>query len=252
MRRAVCNKVRILLLATVLSGAMCMPVVAIAQDNVFQRGISAVKNFFKHSDDGKEKQNRNEENNMVGSSFDDYTAEQLNDLTFEENLRTPSLGKSAETIKKHQLTEARKMIVRGMSVETTRNGEVIIATIPTDRLFSPNDTVLRPKADELLQPFLKYVEVSDMYRILLAVHSDNTGVESYTDNLTRCRVLAVLDWFKDNALNCDYIIPYAMGAIEPLYSNNSMENREKNRRLEIYIIPGKRMIELAEAGQLTD
>ena len=60
------------------------------------------------------------------------------------------------------------------------------------------------------------------------------------------------DWIKDNAACSDYVIPYAMGADDPLPNtpNNSVDNREKNRRLEIYLVPGKSMIRKSSRGQL--
>ena len=141
---------------------------------------------------------------------------------------------------------------RQHTMTVLRNGEVVIATIQSDELFYPNDTVLKPNAGKQLRPFLQFLKVPDMYRMLLAMHSDDTGTSAYTDALTSKRVIAVLEWFIENSSNSDYIIPYAMGASEPLYLNNSIANRQLNRRLEIYLVPGKTMIDAASSGQLVD
>ncbi len=36
----------------------------------------------------------------------------------------------------------------------------------------------------------------------------------------------------------------------PLKPNNSVENRADNRRLEIYLVPGKKMLEQAKKGRI--
>ncbi len=226
-------------------------------DNVFKKGISAVKGLFKKSDDDNSVSKKNEEapdnaKKTASSAAKDYTVEQLYDLSLDENLQVPKIGQSQrKTIKAYQLVQAKKMAAAGIGVETMRSGEVIIATIESDHLFFPNDTVLKPNAGKYLRPFLPYVKTPDMYRMLLAMHSDDTGTEAYTDALTSSRVLSVLEWFQQNAADSDYIIPYAMGASEPLFLNNSIANRAKNRRLEIYLVPGKTMIEMSRKGTLS-
>ncbi len=36
----------------------------------------------------------------------------------------------------------------------------------------------------------------------------------------------------------------------PLKSNDSMDNRDKNRRLEIYLVPGEKMVQQAQKGRI--
>ena len=174
------------------------------------------------------------------------SSEQLYDLSLEDNLVTPDLGSQRKNIKEYQRVQARKLAAAGYYVETTRGGEVIIVTIQSDELFTPNTKTLKPKASKLLHPFVNFLNVPDMYRMMLVMHSDNTGTEKYTDNLSNDRVLVVLDWFQKQTKNTEYVIPYGMGAADPLYPNNSMDNRSNNRRLEIYLVPGNAMIKKSE------
>ena len=46
------------------------------------------------------------------------------------------------------------------------------------------------------------------------------------------------------------VVIYGMGGEEPKVDNLTMENRQKNRRTEIYLIPGEEMINLALRGRL--
>ena len=176
------------------------------------------------------------------------------ELTFDENVNSPAIVKDniAQRVQDFQNKQAIDLINNNLEVELMRNGEVIIVTIPADELFAPNDTILMSKSKDTLSKLLKFTKTPGMYKMLLVMHSDNTGSEAYTNHLTTVRVSAVFDWIKDNAACSDYVIPYAMGADDPLPNtpNNSVDNREKNRRLEIYLVPGKSMIRKSSRGQL--
>lgn len=178
------------------------------------------------------------------------TSEQLYDLSLEDNLVIPDLGSQRRNVKEYQKVQARKLAASGYYVETTRGGEVIIVTLQCDDLFIPNTRILKPKASKLLHPFVGFLNIPDMYRFMLVMHSDNTGTEKYTDNLSNDRVLVVLNWFEKQTKNTEFVIPYGMGAADPLYPNNSMDNRSNNRRLEIYMVPGSAMIKKSEQKAL--
>ena len=123
-------------------------------------------------------------------------------------------------------------------------------TIPASKLFMPNETTLRQGAGALLSPIKRYLKDPDMYRVLMVMHTDNTGSEAYRDNITEERAEAVFDWFRDQHVNTKYLFPYAYGDEMPLVENNTMENRSRNRRLEIYLMPGRRMVEQAQKGRI--
>ena len=185
--------------------------------------------------------------------------EDLDEMSFTEMINSVPLdSKSADLIRKFQDKEGRNRLhgrefslaKNNCTVETFRNKEVLLVTIPASALFAPNDTVLRHGADKLLAPFKRYLKDPDMYRVLMVMHTDNTGSESYRDELTEKRSNAVNDWFLDQDADCTYLFPYAFGDDMPLVPNNSMSNREKNRRLEIYLMPGKKMLEQAKKGRI--
>lgn len=257
------GKAKIILLAGLVAVSMAaMPLSA--KKNIFKRSGSAIKEFFsgdKKSDEQVETDNETKEKETTSEQpkektsqkkDDPKTLEEIYDSPLDDNIRTPKLGGQKENIRKYQQKIAKQLKASGKNVETTRNGEVVIVTIPVNDLFMPNETQLKATAAKYLQPFVGYLDELDFYRVLLVMHSDNTGSEQYTDNLTSQRVLAVLKWMKGKVKNDDYIIPYAMGASDPLPNtpNNSVENREKNRRLEIYLVPGKAMVKKSSRGEL--
>jgi len=171
------------------------------------------------------------------------------ELSLDENLELPEIknDKQAEKIQDFQYDMAVAFKKSNYDVEIMRDDEVIVITILASTLFEANDTVLTSIGQEKLKPFLRMIKNPGFYKMLLVMHSDNTGSEAYTLNLTRQRVNAVFDWFDENG-SVDYVVPYALGDTDPLEDNNSVENRKRNRRLEIYLVPEKTMIQQAKKG----
>ena len=90
-----------------------------------------------------------------------------------------------------------------------------------------------------------------MYRVMLVMHTDNTGSEHYREQLTADRVNSVFDWFDNSGSDTRYLFSYALIDDMPLRPNDSMDNRDTNRRLEIYLVPGQSMLEQAKKGKIS-
>lgn len=173
------------------------------------------------------------------------------ELSLDENLETPEINndKQADKIQDYQYEMAIAFKRSNYEVEVMRDDEVIVITIPASQLFEPNDTLLSSLGEAQLKPFLRMLKNPGFYKMLLVMHSDNTGSSEYTLNLTRQRVNAIFDWFDENG-SVDYVVPYALGETDPLVDNNSVENRKRNRRLEIYLVPEKTMLQQAKKGNI--
>lgn len=183
--------------------------------------------------------------------------EELDDMDFIEMLNSVDTGTTSSLIQKFQAKEGKNRLLNGKynpsgecKVEAFRNKEVLLITIPAHLLFDPNDTELKSGADEYLAPIKRYLKEPDMFRVMLVMHTDNTGSEEYRDRITFERVNSVFDWFEDSGVNTQYLFSYALGDEMPLKPNDSMENRRQNRRLEIYLVPGKKMVQQAQKGRI--
>lgn len=183
--------------------------------------------------------------------------EALDELEFIDMLYSVDVGKNSDLIQKFQTKEGKNRLLNGKynpkgecSVEAFRNKEVLLVTIPAHLLFAPNMTELKSNASEYLAPIKRYLKDPDMYRVLLVMHTDNTGSEEYRDQLTADRVNSVFDWFDNSGIDTKYLFSYALGDSMPLKPNDSIDNRKKNRRLEIYLMPGKKMVEQAQKGRI--
>lgn len=183
--------------------------------------------------------------------------ENLEELDLVEMINSVPLdSESADLIRKYQEKIGRQYLYEkhynnktASNVETYRNKEVLLVTIPASALFAPNAVDVSRDAKKMLDPLKPFLKDPDMFRVLVVMHTDNTGSQRYRDELTEDRSTAIYDWFADQGLDTSYLFPFALGDDQPLVINNSMNNREKNRRLEVYIIPGKKLLEYAKKGE---
>ena len=115
---------------------------------------------------------------------------------------------------------------------------------PGKRLPSGSEPVVRfdyNKADikEQYSPVLDEVaqvltEKRPEAIVVLAGHTDNTGTEKYNDALSLRRSKAVASYLADKCgISPNRLIVKGYGESTPIATNDTMEGRAKNRRVEI-------------------
>lgn len=177
--------------------------------------------------------------------------EDIVELSMEENLAHPEVPKKAvEPIKTRQLSMARHLKSKGMKVETARDGLAVVVTIGTDALFQPNDTLLTRQAGKQLDMLAHYLKTPDFYKLLIVVHSDNTGSEEYLNSLTTFRADILSEALTARGALAESLVTYGFGTDEPLLPNSNRANRAANRRAEFYFVPGPEMISAARSNKL--
>lgn len=216
--------------------------------NIFQKllGKKSVEDQ-KHSEESG-KQKKDGKNKKKQARQLDAT-----ELSLDENVALPEIPeKQQAAVKAHMTALAKNLAKRKTSkIETMRDGEVVVATIGTDWMFAPNDTVLLASGRELLKPYTQLLaQHPGWYKVLIVAHTDDTGSDEYTDWLSEMRVEAVYQALAGGMDIGSYLIPYALGATEPRLPNISMSNRAANRRVEIFIVPDQKLIDLAKSNKL--
>lgn len=174
----------------------------------------------------------------------DYEESVFMDMELHENINTPAVPKKAHGFVEKKMGELKKRLEnKKYNVEMMRDDEVVIVTIPSDRLFLPNDTLLTPEATSILAPLVAEVTPDPLrYKLLYTVHTDNTGSEFYNNLLSQQRNNSIYDWLLPQVSDELIIIPYEMGDTDPVESNDSRLGRAANRRIEFYFVPGPSLI----------
>ena len=121
------------------------------------------------------------------------------------------------------------MMARGESVE----GKTICAV--DDINFDFNSSDIREESygylDKLASTLVRmnaYVEVKG--------HTDNVGTDEVNMRISRQRAKAVLDYLVEQGVNPNKISYSFYGSTRPLVSNETLEGRRINRRVEVEIL----------------
>lgn len=134
---------------------------------------------------------------------------------------------------------------------TGSNDGVLKITLPASMLFHPGDSTMLNKADSYLRPIVKLIAPNEaLVKVIIACYSDNNGNDTYLKSLTRGRASELHRWFARQGLGPGDLRSFGMANSVPLNKNSNMAERRANRRVCIYLIPGKRMLRLAKKDKL--
>ncbi len=184
------------------------------------------------------------------TDFDKYYQE-IVELSVDDNLQKPDVPSKYIQAARTTMAKLASRIERaGMRTDLTeREGMVLMVTVPVSDLFNANDTLLSRVAPHKLKVLANQLRTPDKYKMLIVVHSDDTGSEEYLNNLTRARADAIRRWIADQGIPVSGIVPYGLGYDEPISSEQSRKGRAANRRVEFYFVPGPIMIEELKASR---
>ena len=124
--------------------------------------------------------------------------------------------------------------------------ETGISKLDTDILFDSGEAVLKPGAAQLLDELVQVLKspAAGDFKIMVAGHTDSQLVagkgvrEKFPDNfhLSTARALAVADRMKRAGLPEHRLGVAGFGPYQPIAANDTPQNRQKNRRVEIFVM----------------
>ena len=167
-------------------------------------------------------------------------------VNIEQNLATPAVNaKHSAVVANAMGLLTRTLRQAGFETQGVRKVEETMVTIPCRDLFGPNSIEIKAKGKQLLSKLVPYIKRSDKYKVVMAVHADDTGDAIYAERITSDRANAIDEYFASALGGESPVIPYGLGNDEPVAPNTGVANREKNRRVEIYFVPTKDFIDNA-------
>lgn len=118
---------------------------------------------------------------------------------------------------------------------------VIKLSINTDVLFDVDQYALKESADKVLDTLVNTILQVKRATILVEGHTDDDGGDDYNLKLSKNRAHSVVEklklLFNDEALY-DFEIK-SFGESKPKVTNDTPENKQLNRRVEITVLPSK-------------
>ncbi len=115
--------------------------------------------------------------------------------------------------------------------------EVVQATIVLNNIFFDFDkATLKEESYPELNRLTTYLAENAKVRISIAGHADSTGPGEYNMGLSKRRALTVANYLTKKGIDSSRIEVKYFGETKPIASNETVEGRRKNRRVEFTIL----------------
>jgi outer membrane protein OmpA-like peptidoglycan-associated protein len=112
-------------------------------------------------------------------------------------------------------------------------GDIVEITIPSDKLFYPNESNLTYNALPILSDTLDFINSYGPVKINVSAHGDTTGTQIHTLDQTRLQAQAVMTYFWAHGKPLNQMNFYGMNHQEPVADQDTATGEYFNRRIEI-------------------
>ncbi len=142
--------------------------------------------------------------------------------------------------------------IPGAIVKRIDNGIVVTFDEKSGVYFETNKFNINSDSEELLTKLANILTEYPDTNVLVVGHTDSVGGDEYNMTLSKNRANAVTNFFiQTNSLDSNRFTTSWFGEQQPISDNTTSEGRAKNRRVNLAIVPNKKMIEDAkkESGE---
>lgn len=130
-------------------------------------------------------------------------------------------------------------VIKGGSYSKTGSAGAAVKTGASsfyDIFFVKSQDIILQKSDEALLDITSKLRANPNMQIQIIGHTDNVGDETALLHLSVRRAEAVKNYLVKQGIDERRILTGGAGAANPMYENDTEDNRQKNRRVEIKVI----------------
>lgn len=156
------------------------------------------------------------------------------------------VGAAAGAIIGDYMARQKKELEQVPGAEVVQEGEELKVKFENAILFDVDQSTLKSQAQtnlrEMADVLVKYPETN----LVVSGHTDNTGTEEYNQRLSERRAQAVRGFLAENGVDASRLRAEGYGESLPVASNESVDGRAQNRRVEVQIAANQELRAKAE------
>ncbi|HHO76497.1 MAG TPA: glycine zipper 2TM domain-containing protein [Deltaproteobacteria bacterium] len=133
--------------------------------------------------------------------------------------------------------EKLRMQLQNTGVSVTRDGDNIILNMPGNVTFNTDSADIRSNFYDVLNSVVLVLKEFDKTLIEIAGHTDSTGSDQYNQSLSERRSASVGQYFMAQGVDRMRVMTVGYGEMSPIADNATPEGRERNRRVELTLVP---------------
>jgi outer membrane protein OmpA-like peptidoglycan-associated protein len=132
--------------------------------------------------------------------------------------------------------EQMEQATAGTGVEVTKTEDNRLKLeIPSDISFDTNRADIKPNFRPILDKFAAGLVNNSAANVHIIGHTDSSGSDAINNPLSVNRAASARDYITARGVAANRIVIEGRGSREPIASNDTPENRAKNRRVEIFV-----------------
>ena len=133
-------------------------------------------------------------------------------------------------------------------VEEEGRAPALRVTFDSGILFATNSSTVSAASKSALRDLARNLEKNPDTDLRIVGHTDNTGRVDYNQSLSERRARSVYDYLLDQGVSSRRMVYEGKGIHQPVASNNTVEGRAQNRRVEVLISANEKMVNDAKRG----
>ena len=136
----------------------------------------------------------------------------------------------------HQESKLREQL-QGTGVSVTRAGDDLILNMPGNITFEVDQSDIRSSFYDVLNSVVLVVKEFDKTNIEVSGYTDSTGSDQYNQELSERRAGSVGSYFNSQGVASGRVWTKGFGERYPVADNDTPMGRERNRRVELKLVP---------------
>ncbi|MDD0816145.1 OmpA family protein [Curvibacter sp. HBC28] len=122
----------------------------------------------------------------------------------------------------------------GVTVTQTSDNQLQL-NIPSDISFDTGSAAIKPNLRPILDQFATSLRNNPRAEVRIVGHTDSTGSDAVNRPLSQDRAASTRDYLAARGVAFERIQIEGRGASQPVASNDTVEGRGRNRRVEIFV-----------------
>jgi outer membrane protein OmpA-like peptidoglycan-associated protein len=125
----------------------------------------------------------------------------------------------------------------GTGVEVTQEGDSLLVNIPSGITFPVDSAAIQPAFQQTLNDVAQTLNRYESSYIDVYGHTDSSGSDAYNQGLSERRAASVSAFLQRQGVNGARLATRGYGETQPVASNDTIDGRAQNRRVELRIVP---------------
>lgn len=125
----------------------------------------------------------------------------------------------------------------GTDIEVERNGDELTLNMPSSITFATNSDTIDPRFRATLDQVASSIASYEQTYVDVYGHTDSTGGDAINNPLSERRARSVAGYLETRGVKRARIGTQGFGSTQPIASNDTVDGRSENRRVEIKLVP---------------